>query len=140
MERKSKNKYKLTLKESKLAPTKPFRTVEEYIATFPKTVQLELEELRQAIKEAAPEAEETISYQMPAYKQNGVLVWFAAFKKHIGFFPKTSALEAFKEKLADYETSKGTVRFPLGKPIPLDLVKEIVKFRKKENLSKMQTR
>ncbi len=73
---------------------------------------------------------------MPAFKQNGILVWFAAFKNHIGFFPKVSAIEAFKEKLSDYQTSKGTIQFPLNEPIPLKLVKEIVKFRIKENLEK----
>lgn len=70
---------------------------------------------------------------MPVFKQNGILVWFAAFKNHIGFFPKISAIEAFKEKLSSYQTSKGTIQFPINEPIPLDLVKEIVKFRVKEN-------
>lgn len=119
-----------------MAPKREIETIDEYIVTYPKNVQCILEELRQAIKEATPEAEETISYQMPAFKLNGILVWFAAFKNHIGFYPKTSAMEAFKEKLADYEVSKGTVRFPLNKPIPLELVKEIVRFRVKENLGK----
>ncbi len=92
--------------------------------------------MRQTIRDSAPEAEETISYNMPAFKQNGILVWFAAFKNHIGFYPKVSALEAFKEKLTAYKVSKGTVRFPLKEPIPYDLVKEIVRFRVKENLSR----
>jgi uncharacterized protein YdhG (YjbR/CyaY superfamily) len=112
------------------------KTVDEYIATFPKNVQLVLEEIRRAVREVAPEAEEVISYQMPAFKQNGILVWFAAFKNHIGFFPKVSAIEAFKEELSDYELSKGTIRFPLNKPIPIELVKKIVKFRVKENVDK----
>lgn len=112
---------------------KKFKTIDEYIATFPKNVQVILEEVRHAIKEAAPEAEETISYQMPAFKQNGILVWFAAFKNHIGFFPKVTAIEVFKEKLSSYQTSKGTIQFPTDEPIPLDLVKEIVKFKVKEN-------
>jgi len=115
---------------------KVFKTVDEYIASFPKNAQSILEELRQAIRESAPEAEEAISYQMPAFKLNGILVWFAAFKNHIGFYPKTSAIEAFKEELSDYEASKGTIRFPLDKPIPYDLVKKIVKYRVKENLTK----
>ena len=115
---------------------KKIKTIDEYIATFPKSVQVILEEFRQAIKDAAPEAEETISYQMPAFKQNGVLVWFAAFKNHVGFFPKVSAIEAFKEQLSSYQTSKGTIQFPINEPIPLDLVKEIVKFRIKENAPK----
>jgi uncharacterized protein YdhG (YjbR/CyaY superfamily) len=115
-------------------PKKELKTIDEYIATFPKNIQSILEELRQAIKKSAPEAEETISYQMPAFKLNGILVWFAAFKNHIGFYPKTSAIEAFKRELSNYEVSKGTIRFPLDKPIPLDLVKKIVKHRIKENL------
>jgi len=115
---------------------KKFETVDEYIASFPKNVQVILEELRQAIKAVAPTAEETISYQMPAFKQNGVLVWFAAFKSHIGFFPKVSAIEAFKEKLSAYQTSKGTIQFPIDEPIPFDLIKEIVRFRVKENTCK----
>ena len=88
------------------------------------------------MKEAAPEAEEVISYQMPAFKQNGIVVYFAAFKDHIGFFPTASGIEAFKEKLTDFKISKGTVQFPLSKPIPTELVKEMVRFRVKENLSK----
>ena len=116
-------------------PKKGFKTTEEYIEAFPPDVQDGLRQIRQAIREAAPQAEEVISYQMPAFKQNGILVWFAAFKNHIGFFPKVSAMDAFKGKLPGYQTSKGTIRFPLNKPIPVELVKEIVKFRVKENLS-----
>jgi uncharacterized protein YdhG (YjbR/CyaY superfamily) len=114
-------------------PKKEFKTINEYITAFPTNVQSILEELRQAIRESAPEAEEIISYQMPAFKLNGILVWFAAFKNHIGLYPKTSAIEAFKGELSNYEVSKGTIRFPLDKPIPLDLVKKIVKYRVKEN-------
>jgi len=117
-------------------PKKEFKTIDEYIATFPENVQIILEELRQAIRESAPEAEEAISYQMPAFKLNGILVWFAAFKNHVGFYPKTSAIEAFKEELSNYEVSKGTVKFPLNKPVPFDLVKRIVKYRVKENFDK----
>ncbi len=115
---------------------KDSKTIDEYIATFPKNVQVILEEFRRAVREAAPESEETISYQMPAFKQKGILVWFAAFKNHIGFFPKVSAIEAFKEELSGYELSKGTIRFPLNRQIPFDLVKRIVEFRVKENLDK----
>ncbi len=114
-------------------PRQKFKSIDEYIASFPKNIQIILQELRQAIKEAAPEAVEVISYQMPAFKQNGVLVWFAAFKNHIGFFPKISAIEAFKEKLSPYQKRKGTIQFPIDQPIPLELVKEIVRFRIKEN-------
>jgi len=117
-------------------PKKEFTTIDEYIATFPKNVQSILEELRQAVKETAPEAEEAISYQMPAFKLNGNLVYFAAFKNHIGFFPTSSAMEVFKEEVKEYKTGKGTLRFPMDKPMPLDLVKKIVKYRVKENLDK----
>ena len=113
-----------------------FKTIDEYIESFPKDIQATLRELRQAIREAAPQAEEAISYQMPAFKQNGILVYFAAFKTHIGFFPTPSGIEVFKKKLSTYETSKGTIRFPIDKPLPLELVKEIVRFRVKENMDK----
>ncbi len=119
-----------------MAPKKQFKTIDEYVATFPQNIQKILETIRQIVQEAAPEAEEAISYQMPAFKQSGVLVWFAAFKDHIGFFPTALGVETFKEELLDYETSKGTIRFPLDKPIPYDLVKRIVKYRVKENLKK----
>jgi uncharacterized protein YdhG (YjbR/CyaY superfamily) len=119
-----------------MAPRKGFKTIDEYIATFPNNVQSILQELRQVIRDSAPEAEETISYQIPAFKLNGILVWFAAFKNHIGFYPKSSATEAFKKELSDYEVSKGTIRFPLDKPIPFELVRKIVKHRVEENLSK----
>jgi uncharacterized protein YdhG (YjbR/CyaY superfamily) len=115
---------------------KGFKTVDEYIATFPRNVQGILQKLRQVIKDAAPEAEEAISYQIPTFKLNGNLVWFAAFKNHIGFYPRASAIEAFKAKLSLCDISKGTIRFPLDKPIPFDLIKKIVKYRVKENLSK----
>ncbi len=118
------------------ASNKDFKTIDDYIATFPKNVQVILEEFRRVVREAAPNAEETISYKMPAFKQNGILVWFAAFKNHIGFFPKVSAIETFKVELSGYELSKGTIRFPLNKPIPFDLVKKMVMLRVKENLDK----
>ena len=88
------------------------------------------------IKDSAPNAEEAISYQMPTFKLNGNLVWFAAFKNHIGFYPKPSAIETFRLELSDYEVLKGTIRFPLDKPIPFDLVGKIVKYRAKENSEK----
>jgi len=112
-----------------------FKTMDKYIARFPKNVRDVLEELRRVIKESAPEAEETISYSMPAFKLNGkVLVFFAAWKDHVGFYPRgPSAIEAFKEELSPYKQAKGTIQFPLDKPIPLELVKKIVKFRVKQN-------
>ena len=113
------------------------KDVDEYIAAQPKNIQKILQELRQAIREAAPEAKEIISYQMPAFEQNGILVWFAAFKNHIGFFPKVSAIQEFKKELSDYELSKGTVRFPLDKQIPYDLVRKIVRYRVEENSTRI---
>lgn len=113
-----------------------FETMDEYIKTFPPDVQKILEKMRQTIQKAAPEAEEAISYQMPTFKLNGNLVHFAAFKKHIGFFPTSSGVAAFKKELSTYATTPGTVQFPLDKPIPYDLVTKIVLFRRKENSAK----
>ncbi|HLN46022.1 MAG TPA: DUF1801 domain-containing protein [Candidatus Sulfotelmatobacter sp.] len=118
-----------------MAKPKP-RTIDKYIAMFPKEVQKILENLRQVIRKNAPEAEETIDYGIPTFKLNGNLVHFAAFKSHIGFYPAPSGIEAFKKELSPYKQSKGTIQFPLDKPIPIDLVKKIVEFRVKENLSK----
>jgi uncharacterized protein YdhG (YjbR/CyaY superfamily) len=117
--------------------TKP-RNTDEYIAGQPKDIQVLLDQLRAAIKKAAPEAEEVIAYQMPAFRQNGILVYFAAFKDHIGFFPAPSGIEAFETEIASYKSGKGTLRFPLDKPLPLDLVTRIVKFRVEENLNKIR--
>ena len=117
-----------------MLPKKEIQTIDEYIALFPLNVQATLQQMRQTIHEAAPQAQETISYQMPAFRQGGILVWFAAFKNHISFFPKTSAIEAFKDKLSKYKTSKGTVQFPLDQPLPLDLIGAMVRFRVKKNL------
>ena len=119
-----------------MAARKKFKSIDEYVATFPKNVQIILEELRLAIRDVVPQAEEAISYQMPAFKLNGNLVWFAAFNHHIGFYPTSSVIEAFHEELSSYRTSKGAVQFQMNKPIPFDLIKEMVKFRVKENLSK----
>jgi uncharacterized protein YdhG (YjbR/CyaY superfamily) len=112
-----------------------FKNIDEYIETFPEDVQIILEKMRQTIKKAAPEAEEGISYQMHTFKLNGKnLVHFAAFKNHIGFYPIPSGIEAFKEELSLYKQGKGSVQFPMDKPIPYDLVKKIVDYRAKENL------
>lgn len=113
-----------------------FTTIDEYISSFPEQIQNLLQTLRKEIYSAAPEAEETISYGMPAFKQDGVLVYFAAFKNHIGFYPTGSGIEAFKDKLNGYKFSKGAVQFPFNKPLPLELIKDITKFRLKENLKK----
>ncbi len=121
---------------SKTGKRAQFNSIDEYIKTFPRDIQDILEELRQTIRDAAPEAKEAISYQIPTFKLNGNLVHFAAFKNHIGFYPTSSGIEAFKKELSTYKCSKGTVQFPLDKPVPLDLVKRIVLFRVKENQAK----
>ena len=116
---------------------KRFKTMDEYIKSFPEDVQGVLEKMRQTIQKVAPEATEAISYQMPTFKLNGKnLVHFAAWKNHIGFYPTPSGTEAFKKELSRYKGAKGSVQFPLGEPIPYDLVKKIVIFRMKENLEK----
>ena len=96
-----------------------------------------LEQIRRTIRKAAPGAEETISYQMPAFRLEGILVYFAAFKNHISLFPQTTAIAKFKRQLSRYEGAKGTVRFPIDKPLPLNLIGKIVKFRVKENLKRV---
>ena len=113
-----------------------FTSIDEYIATFPGEIQKILEEIRATIKAAAPEAEEKISYQMPTFFLKGNLVHFAAFKKHIGFYPTPTGIEKFKKELSVYEGAKGSVQFPLDKPMPYALISKIVKFRVKENLAK----
>ena len=113
-----------------------FKTIDQYIATFPVSTQKILEEMRAIIHEAAPEASEKISYQMPTFYLNGNLVHFAAYERHIGFYPTPSAIEAFAGELSPYKTSKGAIQFPIDQPIPRDLVKKIVKFRLEENLAK----
>jgi uncharacterized protein YdhG (YjbR/CyaY superfamily) len=110
------------------------REIDQYIATFPSNVQAVLENLREIIRNAAPEAEEVISYKMPAYKQNGMLVYFAGYKKHVGFYPTGSGIEAFKEEFTPYKWSKGAVQFPLDKPLPTELITRIVQFRIKYNM------
>jgi uncharacterized protein YdhG (YjbR/CyaY superfamily) len=119
---------------------KEYRNIGEYIADFPEETRVLLEQIRKAIKEAAPSAEETISYSMPAFRQNGILVYFAAFKNHIGFFPTPSGKEAFIKELSFYKGGKGTVQFPLDKPLPLNLISRIVRFRVKENSGKITKR
>lgn len=109
------------------------KDIDEYIAGFPVAVQEILEKIRMAIRKAAPGAEETISYQIPTFTLKGrYLVYFAAYKKHVGLYPAPRGIEGFKEELSGYEGGKGTVRFPFDKPIPFDLIRRIVKFRVKE--------
>lgn len=112
--------------------------VDAYIKQFPPEVQAMLQQLRAAIKSAAPKAEELISYMMPAYKYHGVLVYFGGYKNHIGFYPTGSGIEAFKKELSVYKGSKGAVQFPLDKPLPVALIKQIVKYRVQMNLEKEQ--
>ena len=114
-----------------------FKTVDEYILQFPEEVQGILCKLRKVIKEAAPEAEEKISYQIPTFYLYGNLVHFAAFKKHIGFYPAPSGMEAFKDELSIYKNAKGSIHFQINRQIPFELVKKIVRFRAKENIGKM---
>ena len=113
-----------------------FRTIDEYIAAFPADVQALLQAVRATIHAAAPDAEERISYGMPAFAQEGNLVYFAALKHHIGLYPTSSGIAAFQQELAAYESSKGAVKFPKGQPMPLDLIAKIVRFRVTENLNR----
>lgn len=109
-------------------------SIDEYILKFPKDVQKKLTQLRGLIKQVAPKAEEKISYQMPAFFLDGILVWFAAHTNHIGFYPKASAIAKFEGELSKYKYSKGTVQFPMDEPLPVDLIKRMVKFRVEENM------
>jgi uncharacterized protein YdhG (YjbR/CyaY superfamily) len=120
-----------------MTTTRPkFDDIDSYIATFPDETQKILEKVRATIKKAAPEATETINYGIPTFTLKGNLVHFAAFKNHIGFYPAPSGIEAFKKELSAYEGAKGSVKFPLDRLIPFDLITKIVKFRVKENLEK----
>ena len=116
------------------------KTIDEYIAGFPQDVQEILEKIRVTIRKAAPDAQEAIKYQMPTFTLKGNLVHFGAFKKHIGFYPVPTGIEEFKDELAVYEGGKGSVQFPLDKPIPYDLIGRIVEFRVKENLERAETK
>lgn len=116
------------------------RNIDEYIAAFPKDIQKKLVEMREAIRKAAPEAEETISYAIPTFKLQGNLVHFAAHKNHIGFYPAPRGIEAFKKELSRYEGGKGTIQFPFDKPLPIPLISKIVKFRVKDNLEMASTK
>jgi uncharacterized protein YdhG (YjbR/CyaY superfamily) len=108
-------------------------TIDQYIAGFPMDIQKILQKIRATIRKAAPKAEETISYAIPTFRMNKNLVHFAAFKYHIGFYPTPSGISKFKKELTAYKSAKGSVQFPLNKPIPLGLIARIVKFRVKED-------
>lgn len=118
------------------ASSKQFNTIDEYVSMFPDDVRTILNQIRQAIREAAPEAEESINYRMPTFTLNGNLVHFAAFKNHIGFYPTPTGIEAFKEELAPYQGAKGSVQFPIDEPLPLSLIRRIVEYRVKENVER----
>lgn len=117
-----------------------FKSIDEYISYFPKETQIILNELRKIISKAVPKAEEKISYNMPAFFQNGVLVYFAAYKNHMGFYPTTSGVRAFQKDISKYKSSKGAIQFPIDKPLPAKLITQIVQFRLQENLSKSKKR
>jgi len=110
--------------------------IDKYIAKFPVKSRIVMERLRTIIKKAAPKAEEVISYQMPAYKINGMLVYFAGYKRHLGFYPTSSGIREFNHEFKDYKWSKGAVQFPLDEPLPVKLIQRMVKFRLKEDAAR----
>lgn len=116
------------------------KSIDEFIAGYPRDVQVILQQIRTTITKAAPDAEEAIKYQIPTFVLNGNLVHFAAFKNHVGFYPTSSGIEEFKEALSPYEGGRGSVRFPINKPMPLSLIDEIVKFRVREVQAKSTTK
>ena len=116
------------------------KDIDEYISFFPKEIQVKLKEMRATIQKAAPKAEEAISYMIPTFRLHGNLVHFAAFKNHIGFYPGAAGIEAFQKEFTGYETSKGTVQFPLDKPLPLKLITAITKFRVIQNTEKAEAK
>lgn len=118
-------------------PEKP-DNVDQYIANFPEETQVLLQQVRETIKEAAPEAEECISYSMPAYKLHGILVYFAGYKNHIGFYSLPAGNKAFQKELSVYKTGKGSIQFPIDQAMPLSLISQMVKFRVAENLEKLK--
>jgi uncharacterized protein YdhG (YjbR/CyaY superfamily) len=120
------------MESTKTAP----KDIDEYIATFPNDVRTILEKIRKTIKKAAPDAQETINYQMPTFTLNGNLVHFAAFERHIGFYPTPSGIEKFKKEIDAYKNAKGSVQFPLDQPIPYELIGRITEFRVKEQQAK----
>jgi uncharacterized protein YdhG (YjbR/CyaY superfamily) len=124
------------MKENKIA----FASIDDYISTFTPEVQEKLETLRKVINESAPEAEEKISYQMPTFALHGNLVHFAAYKNHIGFYPAASGIEAFKHELSEYKGAKGSIQFPIDKPIPYQLISRIVKYRTAENIKQAENK
>jgi len=117
-----------------------FKTVPEYVKSLPAKRKTMFVQLRNAIKQAAPLAEEVISYNMPAFRFHGILVYYASYEKHIGFYPTSSVIKVFADELQNYNTSKGTIQFPVDKKLPVSLIKKIVKYRVKENLEKEKSK
>ncbi len=115
-----------------------YESIDDYISKFPPEIQEILSTIRKVIKEAAPDAKEKISYQMPTFELHGNLVHFAAFKNHIGFYPTPNGIDAFKEELSVYKGAKGSIQFPLNEPMPYELISKIVKFRVAENIQKAE--
>ena len=120
----------------KITPGTKFNNTDDYISAFPEEVQEKLQQIRSIIKKAVPAAAEVISYNMPAFKQNGVLVYFAGAKNHIGFYPTPAPIDAFAKELAAYKTSKGAIQFPLNEALPVALIKKIVQFRVEQDRQK----
>ena len=120
------------MEKSKTVPA----TVDEYMVDFPTDVKKRMQQIRKVIKTAAPKADEVISYQMPGYKYFGMLVYFAAYKNHIGFYPGAGGVLEFYKKLSSFKSAKGSVQFPHDRPIPYDVISKIVKFRVKQNEEK----
>ncbi|WP_419884532.1 iron chaperone [Paenibacillus sp. B-A-8] len=115
-----------------------YESIDDYISKFPPEIQEILSTIRKVIKEAAPDAKEKISYQMPTFELHGNLVHFAAFKNHIGFYPTPNGIDAFKEELSVYKGAKGSIQFPLNQPMPYELISKIVKYRVAENIQKVK--
>jgi len=120
--------------------SRKFSTVEEYLSFLPSKTRDIVETVRRTVKKAAPQARELISYNMPAIELNGILVYYAAHKNHIGFYPTPSGIDAFREELSVYEGAKGSVKFPIDQPLPLRLIKSIVEFRVMENMEKVKSK
>ncbi len=127
-----------TKRKKSYSGKKEYLSVDEYIASFPENIKKKLEEIRNVIKQIVPEAQEKISYQMPAFFLNGILIWYAGYSKHIGFYPKESGIYAFKNELLKYKNAKGSVQFPVEEPLPIELIKKMVIFRVEENLKKQK--
>ncbi|MBM9577679.1 DUF1801 domain-containing protein [Leptospira sp. 201903070] len=115
-----------------------YKTIDEYIGSFPKETREILSEMRNIVRKAAPQAKEKIGYNMPAFEYNGILVYFAAYKKHLGFYPTSIATKIFADDLAPYKYSKGAIQFPLDRKLPKTLISKIVKLRVEENKKKLK--